>query len=231
MKRTLLALALVLALAIPASAMHLGGRIATGAFLSDSGQGGVFLETDEAARSVIVQNWNANHPEDQITPADVAVFPLATQADIDAYRGALAAGGITLTWSGDAITGWSDAPSVYLHFTIAGGDGDDPPGANIDGSNPLQISVALRQTADPASPIINKTATWRITIRGENGGVYDVRKITLTNGTAGPFNYSGIGLAAACEIRQSDFDPITAGDTTYNVNIVGHLWFKFYSTL
>jgi len=125
------------------------------------------------------------------------------------------------------------APEVWLHITITGGDGEDPPGAPIDGSAPLQVSAALRQTSDPASAIIPVSRSYRITIRTDTGEVYGVKKITLANGEMGPVSFSGDAAKgeAVCNILESDFEQVEAGGTTYTVRLAEPVTFKLFEAL
>lgn len=123
-------------------------------------------------------------------------------------------------------------PEVWLHLSVTGGDGEDPPGAPTDGTNPLSVSAVLRATDDPASSILTGVnRSYRITVRDDRDATYDVRKITLVDGEMAPVNYSGTGQPAVCEVLESDFEQVKAGDTLYTVRLAERVRFKFFGTL
>lgn len=144
------------------------------------------------------------------------------------------AAGVDVSFDGTEISSVSATvpPSeVWLHVSIAGGDGEDIPGANLDDSNPLEISMVLRQTQDPASAVIQVNRSYRITVRDTDGVIYDVRRVVLVDGEVGPVDYSGNSHAAVCEVLESDFEPVTVGATTYKVRLAQPVKFKFYQNL
>jgi hypothetical protein len=142
--------------------------------------------------------------------------------------------GTTFDLSGDEPAAVPPEPpsEVWLHLSVAGGDGEDPPGAPTDGSAPLSVSAALRATQDPASAILaGVNRSYRITVRDDQGAVYDVRKITLASGEMAAVNYFGTGEPGVCEVLESDFDQVESGGTTYTVRLAQPVRFKFFGTL
>lgn len=138
---------------------------------------------------------------------------------------------LTATESGGAWT-VSIAPpnNVWLHVAVSGGDGNDPPGILNNGSDALTITATLRATADPASPKIEVDGAWRITIRDDAGASYDMVKVQMTAGVVNA-SYTTTFRPAECELRESDFDPVTAGDKTYVVRLAAPARWKVYRNL
>lgn len=124
----------------------------------------------------------------------------------------------------------SPTPTLWLHVALSGGDGDTPPGIKNDGTDALSVSVALRSGQDPSSPVVPVTGAWRITIRDDTGAIYDVVRITLTDGQAN-FSYTTTGRTGLCRLDERDLAPLTAGEATYRLRLARPVEFKVYREL
>lgn len=121
-------------------------------------------------------------------------------------------------------------PAVYLHLGISGGDGDTPPGIVNDGVAAIQVDIALRASADPGSPVLPVSGDWRVTIRDDTGAIYDVVRLTITNGQA-QVSYTSNQRPAVCQVLERDFYPVTVGGVSYQVRLAGSAEFKVYRVL
>lgn len=149
---------------------------------------------------------------------------LGLEPDLHQVRAAIEDGQVT------AITSATQAPAVYLHLGIGGGDGDDPPGIVNDGQQALLVDVALRAGPDLGSPVLPVSGDWRVTIRDDTGAIYDVVRLTITAGQA-QVSYTSNQRPAVCQILERDFIPVQAGGVTYQVRLVGRPVFKVYRVL
>jgi hypothetical protein len=121
---------------------------------------------------------------------------------------------------------------LFIHLGMTDGDGREPLGIKNNGTDILGIVATFRQSADPVSPVIEAITglSWRVTIRNEAGRIYDIVDVAFVNGVAS-FNYTTTGNPDICSIRESDFDQIELGGTTYVLKLVGDSTFKVYRQL
>jgi hypothetical protein len=121
----------------------------------------------------------------------------------------------------------SPTPTLWLHVTLSGGDGDTPPGIKNDGQDALTVEVALRAGPEPDASLVPADGAWRITIRDDAGAIYDVVKVGLASGQAN-FSYTTDGRPGLCRLDERDLAPITAGNTTYRLRLASPVEFKVY---
>jgi len=124
----------------------------------------------------------------------------------------------------------SPTPTLWLHVSLSGGDGDTPPGIKNDGTDTLTVNVALRAGPEPEAPLVPASGSFRVTVRDDTGAVYDVVKVSLASGQAS-FAYTTGGRPGLCRLEERDLAPLTAGDTTYRLRLAQPVEFKVYREL
>lgn len=169
---------------------------------------------------------------DNVLPTEGKLLFITSDVDEISY----VPGRVWATIAGGIVESIHEEPgpaAIYLHIFITGADGQDPPGCNVDGTNPLQISGALRQGEHPASAVVPVSLPFLVPVRRSDRREYDVKRITLVAGEFGPVDYSGnpAGDPGVCEILERDLEPVTDGGQTYIVKIVGSTKFKLYGEL
>ncbi len=121
----------------------------------------------------------------------------------------------------------SPTPTLWLHVSLSGGDGDSPPGIKNDGTDALTVSVALRAGPEADAQLVPASGAFRVTVRDDSGAIYDVVKISLSNGQ-GSFSYTTDGRPGVCRLEEGDLAPISAGGTTYRLRLAQPVEFKVY---
>jgi hypothetical protein len=131
-----------------------------------------------------------------------------------------------------AVTGLSvqPTPTLWLHVSLSGGDGDTPPGIKNDGADALTVNVALRAGPEPDAQLVPANGGFRVSVRDDSGAIYDVVKVSLSDGQ-GSFSYTTDGRPGVCRLEEGDLAPITAGDTTYRLRLANPVEFKVYREL
>lgn len=185
---------------------------------------GKCLERNQVNPAPPLEAFQANHGPGVILHAvDHDPYP---EAPLNELTGHIEGGVVT----GMELIPTAQAPAVYLHLGIGGGDGDDPPGIVNDGQQALLVDVALRAGPDPGSPVLPVSGDWRVTIRDDTGAIYDVVRLTITAGQA-QVSYTSNQRPAVCQILERDFIPVQAGGVIYQVRLVGRPVFKVYRVL
>ena len=119
---------------------------------------------------------------------------------------------------------------IFLHITLSGGDGDpDVLGVNLDGSNPIHVVGTLREGSDSASPVVEAVSgTWRVQLRDQAGGIYDIVQVTMTAGVAEMDYTPATNLRPALvHMEEADLTRVEG----YNVRLANPVEMKVYRTL
>jgi hypothetical protein len=171
----------------------------------------------QAELATILAN-NPGYGEDDLLPYEVS--------DRDRASALLARlPDLTATVEGGVVTALNPPPEpnqVWLHIALTGGDGDDPIGAANSGTEERELTAAItvRAAQDAASQILPLTGRWRIRFRRDTGEIYAIRRVQITNGQASiPFSVDDGAPEAELHIQESDFEPVTVGETTYTVRL------------
>lgn len=125
---------------------------------------------------------------------------------------------------------WQDTPTIYLHISLSGGDGDaDVLGVNLDGSNPIHVVGTLREGSDSASPVVEAVSgTWRVQLRDQAGGIYDIVQVTMTAGVA-EMDYTPATNLRPALVHMDEADLIRVEG--YTVRLANPVEMKVYRTL
>lgn len=129
------------------------------------------------------------------------------------------------TWDGvDFIR--PDENNLYVTISMSGGDGrTDPIGVANDGVEALVVGIAIK---DKTGATVTISGSWRITLRHEDGAVYEVLAVTITNGLAS-FNYTTTGRMGEVSINDYDLtEKFPINGKTYSLKVAGASKFKVY---
>ncbi|MBW2366356.1 MAG: hypothetical protein JRH15_00570 [Deltaproteobacteria bacterium] len=121
---------------------------------------------------------------------------------------------------------------LYAHIEYSGGDGLTPPGLEIGSSPNLDVTITIRATDDPGSPVIDKfSGKWRAALRNSDGNVYDIVGLNFVEGVVNA-SYKTSRAAkrgsAICRLLESDLTAVSVGNVEYRFRIVGDTTFKVY---
>lgn len=115
---------------------------------------------------------------------------------------------------------------LYINVTLSEGDGIDPIGIVNNGTDYIAVSGSIKYNNE----IIPLTGSWRITIRGSDGNIYDIVLVSITNGEFS-FNYTTTNKPEICSVKDSDFESIIFNNETYEVKLANPFVFKVYRAL
>jgi len=129
------------------------------------------------------------------------------------------------TWDGSNFIK-PEENNLYVTISMAGGDGrTDPIGVANDGVEALVVGIAIK---DKDGIVIPLSGSWRITLRHEDGSVYEIIAVTITNGLAS-FSYTTTGRMGEVLISDSDLtETFPIGGKTYSLKVAGVSKFKVY---
>jgi hypothetical protein len=117
---------------------------------------------------------------------------------------------------------------VYLHISMAGGDGMIPVGIVNNSTDTIQFTATLRASKDPASEVVPYSKEWRIVVRDTEGKAYDVLKVAMAEGVIN-LAYNTMNPPAVCNIDPSDMtDLVELEGIQYALEILGDAEFKVY---
>jgi hypothetical protein len=71
---------------------------------------------------------------------------------------------------------------VYAHIHISGGHAGSPLWINGNGTDDIQISIAIREGLDPGSAIKDYSVPWSLVLRDSDNNVFDFLGFQLTSG-------------------------------------------------
>ena len=116
---------------------------------------------------------------------------------------------------------------VFLHISFSGGDGMIPLGILNNGQDSIDVDITLRKDINPESDIIPVSGTWRIVIRNQDGQVYDIIRVTLTDGIS-KISYTTTNPPAICKVEEKDFEKLRIDNNEFSIKIIGNPIFKVY---
>ena len=132
--------------------------------------------------------------------------------------------------TGDAWDGLTftkpEENNLFVTISMSGGDGrTDPIGVANDGIEALSVGIAIKDKTGATVPI---SGSWRITLRHEDGSVYEILAVTITNGLAS-FSYTTTGRMGEVSINDYDLtEKFPINGKTYGLKVAGSSKFKVY---
>lgn len=129
------------------------------------------------------------------------------------------------TWDGLTFTK-PEENNLFVTISMSGGDGrTDPIGVANDGREALSVGIAIKDKTGATVPI---SGSWRITLRHEDGSVYEIIAVTITNGLAS-FSYTTTGRMGEVSINDYDLtEKFPINGKTYGLKVAGASKFKVY---
>ncbi|MGD8561090.1 MAG: hypothetical protein PVG03_01075 [Desulfarculaceae bacterium] len=129
-----------------------------------------------------------------------------------------------VTLDGGNITNVEPAPepaTLWLHVDLSGGDGGDPIGIKNDGQDYITVNIALRDGPDPGtSSVAPVNGTWRIPLRDEAGNIWDMVRVTLSNGQLSTQYRTRTGARPALvHLNEADLEDIEHNGQAHKVRL------------
>ncbi|MFZ3047016.1 MAG: hypothetical protein WA151_13980 [Desulfatirhabdiaceae bacterium] len=131
-----------------------------------------------------------------------------------------------------APAGQQEPTYLYAHVELSGGDGLDPAGIEVNSEAGLAVTITIRASENPLSPVIDAfSGKWRVHLRSSDGRIYDIVGLNFINGAVSavyPVARAAKRGPAVCQMLESDLTPVIVGGVEYRFRLVGDTTFKVY---